>query len=64
MIDDPASSEENRGKAADLYAEGCRLEALRDYAGALKCCEESLRLCDDEAVRAAYFKLLATIGPL
>jgi hypothetical protein len=64
MTDHPTSSEENRLKAAELYETARKLEAERDYKGARKSYEQSLRLCDDPQVKAAYFKLLATIGPM
>jgi hypothetical protein len=55
---------EKRNKAAELYTEARELELRRDYAGARKCYEQSLALHEDEKVRAAYLKLLATIGPM
>jgi len=64
MTDYPTNSEENRIKAAELYAQACELEAQRDYDGAINSYMQSLRLYDDPLVKAAYFKLLATIGPL
>lgn len=57
-------SAENRNKAAGLYAQARELELQRDYAGARKCYEQSLQLYEDEKVRAAYLRLLATIGPM
>jgi hypothetical protein len=50
--------------AAELYAEGRELEAQYDYYGALKKYKQSLQLYNDEVVEAAYYKMLATIGPL
>jgi tetratricopeptide (TPR) repeat protein len=58
------NSEENRTKAATLYVQARELEAQRDYDGAIKSYVKSLRLYDDLLVKAAYFKLLATIGPM
>jgi hypothetical protein len=57
-------SAENRNKAAELYAQARELESRRDYVGARKCYEQSLALHEDEKVRAAYLRLLATIGPM
>lgn len=58
------NSAENRRQAAELYAQARELEMRRDYVGARNCYEQSLRLCEDKKVRAAYLRLLATIGPL
>ena len=55
--------EQDRVKAAEHYAEARKLEAQRNYDGAIKSYEQSLQFYDDEIVKAAYFKLLATIGP-
>jgi tetratricopeptide (TPR) repeat protein len=60
----PTNSEENRAKAATFYLQARELEAQRDYDGAIKSYVKSLRLYDDPLVKAAYFKLLATIGPM
>jgi rubrerythrin len=55
---------DDRNKAAELYAQARELELGRDYAGARRCYEQSLKLYEDEEVRAAYLRLLATIGPM
>lgn len=57
-------TKQDRRRAAEFFVEARRLEAERDYRGARKCFERSLRLHEDQAVRAAYLKLLATIGPM
>jgi hypothetical protein len=57
-------AKQDRRKAADLFAEARRLEAERDYRGARKSYERSLRLYEDKTVREAYLKLLATVGPM
>ena len=59
-----AASEADRRRAADLYAEACRLHAEKDYYAAQERYEESLSLHEDEEVREAYNRLMATIGPL
>jgi hypothetical protein len=59
-----SDQEQDRIKAAELFVMARKLEAERDYRKARESYEESLRLCEDETVRAAYLKLLATIGPL
>lgn len=64
MTDGQTGSEEYRIKAAELYEEGLKLEEQRKYRGALKCYEQSLRLYEDELVKDAYFRMLATIGPM
>ncbi len=64
MTDYPTNSEENRIKAADLYTRARELEMQRDYDGAIDCYVQSLRLYDDPQAKAAYFKLLAMIGPM
>ncbi len=64
MTNQPSNSEENRIKAAELYAAACELEARGDYQSAMKSYEQSLELYDDPLVEAAYFKLLSAIGPM
>ena len=56
--------EQDRVRAAELLVMARKLEAQRDYRRARERYEESLRLCEDETVRATYLKLLAIIGPL
>ncbi len=63
MTNTPESSERDPGRAAELYALAQEQEARREYDGALKSYAASLRLCDDEKVRAAYFRLMAIVGP-
>jgi len=64
MTDHQTGSEEDRIKAAELYEAGLKLEAQRDYRGAITCYDQSLRLYEDELVKDAYFRMLATIGPV
>ena len=59
-----SGQEEDRVKAAELFTLARKLEAQRDYRRAREHYEESLRLREDETVRATYLKLLAIIGPL
>ena len=56
MTEGPENPEEGRIKAAELYAEARKLEAKRDYEGAIRSYEKSLQHYDDENVRAAYFR--------
>lgn len=62
--DRPASSGAERDHAAELYAQARDLHERKAYQEAREHYEQSLRLHEDEAVRAAYLRLLATIGPL
>jgi tetratricopeptide (TPR) repeat protein len=62
MNNQPAS-EEKRKKAAELYAEALEREAQGDYEGAIESYRQSLQLYEDETVKAAFFKLVATVGP-
>lgn len=62
MIEDPSGDEKR--KAVELYAVARKLEAQGDYDGAVSHYEQSLRLHENETVREAYARLLATIGPL
>ncbi len=64
MTDRQNSFEEDRIKAAELYAVARKLEVERDYDGAIRNYEQSLQLYEEEEVKTAYFELLATIGPL
>ena len=63
LTDKPTIPEENRVQAAEIYAMARKLESQQDYNGAMKCYKHSLRLHEDEEVKAAYFNFLATIGP-
>jgi hypothetical protein len=58
------TSEDDRERAAELYAEARRLHDAKDYYAARKAYQESLALHEDDEVRAAYKRLMATIGPL
>lgn len=60
----PANSEADRVKAMELYSVARTLEEQRDYETAIEYYRQSLALHEDETVRAAYFNLLATIGPM
>lgn len=64
MIEDSSDTEQNRNKAAELYAAARKLEVQGDYDAAMRHYEQSLQLYEDESVKAAYARLLATIGPL
>lgn len=57
------NSEKNRAKAAELYERALKLEAQRDYNGAIESYVQSLELYEDPVVEAAYFKLLSMVGP-
>lgn len=63
MSDQPSDRKQNRDRALALYDQARALEQQGDYHAARVRYEESLRLHEDAAVRAAYSKLLATIGP-
>ncbi len=60
----PVNTEADRVKAMKLYSMALRLEEQRDYETAMEYYRQSLALHEDETVRAAYFNLLATIGPM
>lgn len=62
MIED--SPEDEKRKAAELYAAARKLEAQGDYDAAVSNYEQSLLLHENETVRKAYARLLATIGPM
>lgn len=64
MGDLPTNDEEDRRKAAELYASAKELEARGNYAEAVKAYEQSLDLHNDESVMAAYLKALSAIGPM
>jgi hypothetical protein len=57
-------TDDDRDRAAELAAEARALHAEKDYYGARERYEQSLRLHEDEDVRADYRRLMATIGPL
>lgn len=63
MSTDRPKEEQERRDAATLYATAIELEKRGDYHEARRYYEKSLRLYEDPAVREAYLKLLATIGP-
>lgn len=56
--------EKDRERAAELYRQGLALHEQGEYRRARLYYERSLRLVEDEEVRAAYFKLLSAIGPM
>jgi predicted ATPase len=62
--DGSAGAEETRREAARLYAAARELQERRDYSAAIEHYERSLHVYYDERVKADYFELLATIGPL
>lgn len=64
MVDQPKNAEAKRAKAKELYALARKMEKQGDYDAAREYYLESLDLYEDETVKEAYFKLLATIGPL
>lgn len=59
----PINEAESRALAAELYRRGLAM-AARDPAGALQAYEDSLRLNEVDEVRAAFQRLLATVGPM
>jgi hypothetical protein len=50
-------------RAAALADQARELHAQHEYHEARPLYEQSLELCEDSEVRAAYRKLMATIGP-
>jgi hypothetical protein len=58
------TSEDDRRRAAELAARARELHERREYLQARPLYQESLRLHEDEDVRRAYSKLMATIGPM
>ncbi len=58
------ASDADRERAAELYAEARRLHGEKDYYAARERYQESLRLHEDDEVREAYTRLMATLGPL
>ena len=59
-----ATSEADRRRAAELHTKARQLHSADDYYAPCELYEESLRLHEDEEVRQAYARLMATIGPL
>ena len=64
MDDLQTNAEETRRKAAELFAAAQGLESEGKYVAALKMYEQSLALCEDEIVLAAYLRALAAVGPM
>ena len=64
MAGRPAGSDPEREQAAELFAEARELEERKRYAEARGRYQASLRLHEDEEVRAAYHRLLSAIGPM
>lgn len=64
MPDRPAASDAESKQAAELFAEARELEERKRYTEARGRYQESLRLHEDEEVRAAYHRLLSAIGPM
>jgi tetratricopeptide (TPR) repeat protein len=64
MTDQPTNSEADRAKAKEFYDMARKMEKQRDYEAAREYYRQSLALYEDETVKAAYFNLLATIGPM
>lgn len=64
MVDQPKNAKAKRVKAKELYALARKMEEQGDYDAAREYYLQSLALYEDETVKKAYFKLLATIGPL
>jgi hypothetical protein len=58
------TSQEDRDKAAELAARARELHERKEYYEARPLYQESLRLHEDEDVRRAYSRLMATIGPM
>jgi hypothetical protein len=56
-------AENDRDRAARLYAEARRLEERKEYSAARERYEQSLALHDDEEVEAAYLRVLSALGP-
>ena len=64
MADQPKITKGTRAKAKELYAKARKMEKQGDDDAAREYYLQSLALYEDETVKEAYFKLLATIGPL
>ena len=64
MADQPKITKWTRAKAKELYAKARKLEKRGNYDAAREYYLRSLALYEDETVKKAYFKLLATTGPL
>lgn len=58
------TTEDDRQKAAELAARARELHERKEYVEARPLYQESLRLHEDDEVRRAYSKLMATIGPM
>jgi hypothetical protein len=58
------TTEDDRRRAAELAARARELHERQEYLEARPLYQESLRLHEDEDVRRAYSKLMATIGPM
>lgn len=58
------TSDADRQRAAELFAEARRLHENYEYYEARERYDESLKLYEDPEVEAWYHRLLATIGPL
>jgi outer membrane protein assembly factor BamD (BamD/ComL family) len=59
-----ATSDEDRRRAAELYAEARKAHEQGRYSEARPLYEQSLRLHRDEEVEHWYHRLMATLGPL
>jgi hypothetical protein len=59
-----ATSEEDRAEAVRLFAEAEAAAEKGDDTRAKDCYRRSLRLNDDPAVRAAFLRFLARVGPM
>lgn len=55
---------ENRERARELAAMARQFEKQGDYQTAREHYRKSLALYEDQEVKAAYFTLLATMGPM
>ena len=64
MAERPPASDAERKRAAELFAEGRELFERKQYYEARERYAESLRLHDDEEVRAAYHTVMSAIGPM
>jgi tetratricopeptide (TPR) repeat protein len=64
MAELQTNDEEKRRQAAELFATAQQWEAQGNYTEALKNYEQSLSLCEDELVLAAYLRALAAVGPM
>lgn len=64
MTDTPEQSETRQAKAKEIYAKARKMEKQGEYDAAREYYLKSLALHEDKTVKEAYFKLLATIGPM